>query len=60
MDEESTKKNKPKEDDKLRVAKQTGHSIKFGLYDSKHVRAMKIARRSFSRYADVYKALAND
>jgi hypothetical protein len=58
MDEESTGKNKPEEDDKLRVAEQIGRSIKFSPHDSKLVRAMKIARRSFSRYADVYKALA--
>ena len=58
MGEKSTRKNKPKAVDKLRVAEQVGRSIEFSPHNSKHVRAMKIARRSFSRYADAYKTLA--
>jgi hypothetical protein len=58
MDEKSPRKDKPKQVDKRDVVEQIGRSIEFSPYDSKHVRAMKIARRSFSRYADAYGELA--
>ncbi len=44
--------------DKLRVVEQTERGIKLTPYDPRHARAMEIARRSFRRYADAYKALA--
>jgi hypothetical protein len=47
-----------KEVRKLHLAEQSGQSTEFSPHDSKGVRAMKIARRSFSRYAEAYKALA--
>jgi putative addiction module antidote len=46
------------EGDKLYVVEQTERGIKLSPYDPKHVEAMEIARRSFRRYADTYKALA--
>ena len=46
------------EGDKLHVVEQTERGIKLSPYDPKHVRAMEIARRSFRRYADTYRALA--
>jgi putative addiction module antidote len=46
------------EGDKLYVVEQTERGIKLSPYDPKHVKAMEIARRSFRRYADTYKALA--
>jgi hypothetical protein len=58
MGEKSTRKNNPEEVDKLHVAEQIGRSIELSPHDSKHVRAMKIARRSFYRYADAYGKLA--
>ena len=47
-----------KEGDKLYVVEQTERGIKLSPYDPKHAKAMEIARRSFRKYADNYKALA--
>ena len=47
-----------KEGDKLFVVEQTERGIKLSPYDPKHAKAMEIARRSFRKYADTYKALA--
>jgi putative addiction module antidote len=44
--------------DTLHVVELTERGIKLSPYDPKHAKAMKIARRSFRRYADAYKALA--
>ena len=49
---------KLKEGDKLHVVEQTERGIKLSPYDPKHAEAMDIARRSFRKYADTYKALA--
>jgi putative addiction module antidote len=49
---------KLKEGDKLHVIEQTERGIKLSPYDPKHAKAMEIARRSFRKYADTYKALA--
>jgi putative addiction module antidote len=49
---------KLKEGDKLYVVEQTERGIKLTPYDPKHGKAMEIARRSFHKYADTYKALA--
>jgi putative addiction module antidote len=49
---------KLKEGDKLYVVEQTERGIKLSPYDPKHAKAMDIARRSFRKYADTYKALA--
>lgn len=49
---------KLKEGDKLHIVEQTERSVKLSPYDPKHAKAMEIARRSFSTYADTYKALA--
>jgi putative addiction module antidote len=46
------------EGDKLYVVEQTERGIKLSPYDPKHVKAMESARRSFRKYADTYKALA--
>jgi putative addiction module antidote len=46
------------EGDKLHVVEQTERGIKLSPYDPKHAKAMAIARRSFRKYADTYKALA--
>jgi len=46
------------EGDKLYVVEQTERGIKLSPYDPKHVKAMEIARRSFRKYADTDKALA--
>jgi putative addiction module antidote len=46
------------EGDKLHIVEQTERGIKLSPYDPKHAKAMEIARRSFSIYADTYKALA--
>lgn len=46
------------EGDKLYVVEQTERGIKLSPYDPKHAKAMEIARRSFRKYADTYKALA--
>lgn len=49
---------KLKEGDKLHIVEQTERGIKLTPYDPKHAKAMELARRSFRRYADTYKALA--
>ena len=49
---------KLKEGDKLHVIEQPERAIKLTPYDPKHAKAMEIARRSFHKYADTYKALA--
>lgn len=49
---------KLKEGDKLYVVEQTERGVKLTPYDPKHAEAMDIARRSFRKYADTYKALA--
>jgi putative addiction module antidote len=49
---------KLKEGDKLHVVEQTERGIRLSPYDPKHGKAMEIARRSFRKYADTYKALA--
>jgi putative addiction module antidote len=46
------------EGDKLHVVEQTERGISLSPYDPKHAQAMDIARRSFRKYADTYKALA--
>jgi putative addiction module antidote len=46
------------EGDKLHVVEHTERGIKLSPYDPKHAEAMDIARRSFRKYADTYKALA--
>ena len=40
------------------IVEQTERGIKLSPYDPKHAKAMAIARRSFRKYADTYKALA--
>jgi putative addiction module antidote len=47
-----------REGDRLYVVEQTERGIKLSPYDPKHAKAMEIARRSFRKYADTYKALA--
>jgi len=49
---------KLKEGDKLHVVEQTERGIKLSPYDPKHAKAMELARRSFRKYGDTYKALA--
>ena len=49
---------KLREGDKLYVVEQTERGVKLSPYDPKHAKAMEIARRSFRKYADTYKALA--
>ena len=49
---------KLKEGDKLHVIEQPERGMKLSPYDPKHAKAMEIARRSFRKYADTYKALA--
>lgn len=46
------------ERDRLYVVEQTERGMKLSPYDPKHAKAMELARRSFRRYADTYKALA--
>lgn len=46
------------EGDKLHVVEQTERGLKLTPYDPKHAKAMEIARRSFRKYADTYRALA--
>ncbi|MFZ5690449.1 MAG: AbrB/MazE/SpoVT family DNA-binding domain-containing protein [Pseudomonadota bacterium] len=46
------------EGDKLHIIEQTERGLKLTPYDPKHAEAMEIARRSFRKYADTYKALA--
>ena len=47
-----------REGDKLHVVEQTERGLKLTPYDPRHAEAMEIARRSFRKYADTYKALA--
>ena len=47
-----------KEGDALYVVEQTERGLKLSPYDPKHAEAMDIARRSFRKYAETYKALA--
>lgn len=47
-----------KEGDQLHVIEQPERGIKLTPYDPKHAKAMELARRSFRKYADTYKALA--
>jgi putative addiction module antidote len=47
-----------KEGDALHIVEQTERGLKLSPYDPKHAEAMDIARRSFRKYADTYKALA--
>jgi putative addiction module antidote len=49
---------KLKEGDNLYVIEQTERGLKLSPYNPKHAKAMEIARRSFRKYADTYKALA--
>jgi putative addiction module antidote len=49
---------KLKEGDKLHIVEQTERGIRLSPYDPKHAKAMDIARRSFRKYADTFKALA--
>jgi putative addiction module antidote len=49
---------KLQEGDKLYVIEQPERGVKLTPYDPKHAEAMGIARRSFRKYADTYKALA--
>lgn len=49
---------KLKEGDKFHIVEQTERGIKLSPYDPKHAEAIDIARRSFRKYADTYKALA--
>jgi putative addiction module antidote len=49
---------KLKEGDKLHIVEQTERGIRLSPYDPKHTKAMDIARRSFRKYGDTYKALA--
>lgn len=44
--------------DKFHIVEQTERGIKLSPYDPKHAEAMDIARRSFRKYADTYKASA--
>jgi putative addiction module antidote len=46
------------EGDKLHVVEQTERGLKLTPYDPKHTKAMEVARRSFRKYADTYRALA--
>ena len=47
-----------KEGDKLYVVEETDRGIRLSPYNPKHAKAMEIARRSFRKYGDTYKALA--
>jgi putative addiction module antidote len=47
-----------KEGDRFYVVEETDRGIRLSPYDPKHVKAMEIARRSFRKYGDTYKALA--
>jgi putative addiction module antidote len=46
------------EGDKLHIVEQPERGLKLTPYDPKHAEAMEIARRSFRKYADTYRALA--
>ena len=49
---------KLKEGDKFHIVEQTERGIKLTPYDPKHAEAKEIARRSFRKYDDTCKALA--
>jgi putative addiction module antidote len=49
---------KLKEGDKFHIVEQTERGIKLSPYDPKHAKGMELARRSFRKYGDTYKALA--
>jgi putative addiction module antidote len=49
---------KLKEGDKLYYVEQPERGLRLTPYDPKHAEAMDIARRSFRKYADTYRALA--
>jgi putative addiction module antidote len=49
---------KLKEGDKFHIVEQTERGIKLTPYDPKHAEGMELARRSFRKFADTYKALA--
>ena len=49
---------KLKEGDRFHIVEQTERGIKLTPYDPKHAEGMELARRSFRKYADTYKALA--
>ncbi|HWE79114.1 MAG TPA: AbrB/MazE/SpoVT family DNA-binding domain-containing protein [Pseudolabrys sp.] len=49
---------KLKEGDKFHIVEQTERGIKLTPYDPKHAEGMEIARRSFRKFADTYRALA--
>jgi len=49
---------KLQEGDKLYYTEQPERGLKLTPYDPKHAEAMDIARRSFRKYSDTYKALA--
>lgn len=49
---------KLKEGDKFHIVEQTERGIELSPYDPKHAKATELARRSFRKYADTYKALA--
>ena len=51
---------KLKEGDKLHITELTERGMKLSPYNPKHAKAMEIARRSFSTYADTYKALSQN
>ena len=46
------------EGDQLYVVEQPERGLKLTPYNPKHAKAMEIARRSFRKYGDTYKALA--
>jgi putative addiction module antidote len=46
------------EGDRLYMVEQTERGMKLSPYDPKHAKAMELARRSFRKYADTYKAQA--
>jgi putative addiction module antidote len=46
------------EGDRLHVVELTERGIRLTPYDPKHAEGMALARRSFRRYADAYRALA--
>lgn len=44
--------------DILHVTELTERGVQLSPYDPKHARAMEIARQSFRKYADTFRALA--
>jgi putative addiction module antidote len=44
--------------DVLHVIEASERGLKLSPYDPKHAKAMEIARKSFTKYADTFKALA--